>query len=155
MGENQHLQHFRDAGAKAISKDGKHGHTQIQLQQKDVVFQQMFEYPVSDFEAEVGFYISVFGLPAIAMTDDYALFKHQENGYCISFRKDDSMPQPSTIGLKLLFMTTDIPGADVHLDQTGLVPDRDIRKGSPVQDVIHFSTPSGVAVEIWQMPTNE
>lgn len=152
MSDGKTIERMREAGSKAITADGVHEQAVIPLKQDDVVFQQMFEYPVSDFEAEVGFYVSVFGLPAIAMTDDYALFKHPENSYCISFRKSESPPVPSTVGLKLLFMTTDIPGANDHLEQTGFAPDREIRKGSPVQDVIHFSTPAGVAVEIWQMP---
>ena len=145
------LESLRTAGAEAIANDGHHEQTLIPLEQEDVVFRQMFEYPVADFEAEVGFYVRVFGLANIALTDDYALFKHPEYEYCVSFRKVDGSTLKDT-GLKLLFMTTDIPAADAHLEQTGLVPEREIRKGSPVQDVIHCKTPGGVAVEIWQMP---
>lgn len=122
----------------------------IPLRQDNVVFRQMFEYSVADFEAEVGFYASVFGFPFIAMTEDYALFNHPDGSFCLSFIKAD---ETHTNGLKLLFMTTDIPGADEHLGSTGLVDDREIRMGSDVQRVIHFSAPSGLAIEIWEMPT--
>lgn len=143
---------LRQTGARLIDADGQHDSALIPLQQDGVVFQQMFEYAVADFEAEVGFYASVFGFPTIALTSDYALFKHPEAGYCMSFRKDESLLAATTIGLKLLFMTADIPAAEAHLEEIGLVPDRETRKGSPVQDVIHFSTPAGLAVEIWEDP---
>lgn len=143
---------LRSAGIEASSNDGKHEQPLIPLKQENVVFRQMFEYPVSDFETEVGFYVSVLGLTNIALTDEYALFQHPEHGFCISFRRVTDAASFVDTGLKLLFMTTDIPAADAHLGQTGLVPAGEIRKGSPVQDVIHFVTPAGVAVEIWQMP---
>lgn len=155
MHKDLRLNHLRATGARAIASDGRHDHKHIPFEQEHVVFRQMFEYTVAHFEVEVGFYVSVFGFPAIALTDDYALFKHPDHGYCISFRKVNDSSDPSHIGLKLLFMTTDIPAADAHLEETGLAADREIRKGSPVQDVIYFSTPAGVAVEIWQMPTEE
>jgi predicted enzyme related to lactoylglutathione lyase len=112
----------------------------------------MFEYSVVDFNAEVGFYTDVFGFPTIAMTRDYALFTDPGGAYCLSFRKANSSHLP---GLKLLFMTTDIDSADTHLGNTGIVPDRKITKGSDVQRVIHFSSPSGLAIEIWEMPLED
>lgn len=152
---HQHIaDHFRDIGIQVGKSDGEHEQAMIPLVQDGVVFRQMFEYPVADFEAEVGFFISVFGLQMIALDSGYALFQHPDAGYCFSFRKDASMPLPDSIGLKLLFMTTDISLADAHMEQTRLVPDRQIRPGSPVQQVIHFSSPNGVAIEIWQMPTD-
>lgn len=153
MTETDTLDHLRAIGKEAIINDGTHNFSLIPLRQNGVVFQQMFEYPVADFEAEVGFYAGALGFSTIALTDDYTLFKHPEHGYCISFRKDVDLPAPSTIGLKILFMTKDIPQADTHLDQTCLVPNREIRNGSPVQQVISFSTPAGVAVEIWEDPS--
>ena len=141
------------AGINTINREGEHDHELIPFQQQDVVFQQMFEYPVSDFLAEIGFYTAVFGLKSIALDGEYALFTHPEHGYCISFRLVNDAPDLHGFGLKLLFMTTDIPGAEAHLDQTGLVPDREIRKGSPVQDVIYFTSPAGVQVEIWEDPS--
>lgn len=153
MSSMKTAEQLRQAGAESIALDGKHNQEIIPLDQEDVVFQQMFEYPVEDFEAEVGFYVRVFGFPTIALTNEYALFKHPDKGYCMSFRKAEGAPAGSLQGLKLLFMTTDIPATEAHLEQTTLVPDRDIRKGSPVQDVIHFATPAGLAVEIWEDPT--
>lgn len=150
--DGQILDSLRTSGAEAITSDGAHENALIPLEQKNVVFRQMFEYPVADFEAEVGFYIRVFGFKNIALTDEYALFRHPKHEYCISFRKVDSSLALGELGLKLLFMTTDIPAADAHLEDTGLVPKREILQGSPVQDVIHFSTPAGLSIEIWQMP---
>lgn len=146
------INQLRAAGVQAIASEQATG-AQIPLEQDGVVFQQMFEYPVRSFPEEVGFYAEVLGFTPIALTNDYALFTHPRHHYCLSFRLDASAPDPSTIGLKLLFMTRNIPAADAHLEQTGLIPSRTIFKGSPVQDVISFETPSGVAVEIWEDPT--
>ena len=153
MADDQIRELLRQTGQTAITNDGKHDQDLIPLEQENVVFRQMFEYQVEDFEAELGFYVSVLGLANIALTDEYALFKHPEHEYCISFRKNTSNVTAANTGLKLLFMTTNIPTAVAHLELSGLVPECEIRKGSPVQDVIHFATPAGVAVEIWEDPT--
>lgn len=146
------IDQLRNAGLQAIETEAATGRL-IPLEQNGVVFQQMFEYTVRDFPKEVGFYAEVLGFTPIALTNDYALFTHPQHSYCMSFRLDESAADQSTTGLKLLFMTVNIPTADAHLEQSGLVPDRTIFKGSPVQDVISFSTPSGVAVEIWEDPS--
>lgn len=113
----------------------------------------MFEYPAHDFTAEVGFYAEVLGLTPIALTTDYALFTHPQHRYCLSFRADGDAPDLATMRLKLLFMTADIDRADAHLGASGFLPHREIRPGSAVQRVIHFATPNGVAVEIWEDPS--
>lgn len=142
---------LREAGRRAIRNEAATGEL-IPMAQDGVVFQQMFEYPVRDFTAEVGFYAEVLGLTPIALTTDYALFTHPQYRYCLSFRADSDAPSQATTGLKLLFMTADIDAADTHLGESGFLPDREIRSGSPVQRVIHFATPNGVAVEIWEDP---
>lgn len=143
------IDQFRAVGKQVIEGEYS-GASLIPLVFGDVVFRQMFEYPVVDFEAEVGFYAEVFGFPLIAMTEDYALLTYPDGSFCLSFRKAD---ESHIAGLKLLFMTTDIDGADVHLAEAELVNDRAIRMGSEVQRVIHFSSPAGLAIEIWEMPT--
>lgn len=143
------LEQLRESGRQVIESEHPGGPL-IPLEFDTVVFRQMFEYPVTDFEAEVGFYAEVFGFPLIAMTDDYALLTYPNDAFCLSFRK---ACESQIAGLKLLFMTTDVDGADAHLAKTGLVEDRAIRMGSDVQRVIHFSAPSGLAIEIWEMPT--
>jgi len=146
------LDMFREAGAAAILGDERHAPEMLRLEQDGVVFRQMFEYPVADFTAEVGFYALVFGLPTIALTDAYALFAHPDGAYCLSFRKDEQLPSPSVIRLKLLFMTTDVEGTIAQLQQSPVAPELEVRTGSPVQRVVHFSTPAGVAIEIWECP---
>lgn len=145
-------QRLREAGRRAIRNEAATGEL-IPLAQDRVVFQQMFEYPVHYFITEVGFYAEVLGLTPIALTTDYALFTHPQHRYCLSFRAAGDAFDQSTTGLKLLFMTADIDRADAHLGESGLVPDREIRPGSTVQRVIHFATPNGVAVEIWEDPS--
>lgn len=147
--------HFRRVGQEAITNESAEAGNMLPLVQDGVVFRHMLEYPVTDFAAEVGFFASIFGLPSIALTHDYALFTHPEYGYCFSFRKDAHQPLPGSIGLKMLFMTDDIDSADEHLNRTGLVPDKEIRMGSTVQRVIHFATPSGLAIEIWEDPSTD
>jgi hypothetical protein len=155
MTDRNILDTFRAAGATAIRGGARHEHAMLHLAQDGVVFRQMFEYPVTNFSAEVGFFTMVFGLPTLALTDDYALFAHPEGAYCLSFRKDDTLPSPSAIGLKLLFMTTDIEGTKAQLQRSELVPDLAIREGTTVQRVIHFTTPAGVAIEIWECPASD
>ena len=104
MTDPRSLDQFREAGAAAIRFDGRHPHAPLRLEQDGVVFRQMFEYPVTDFTAEVGFFTLVFGLQTIALTDHYALFTHPDGAYCLSFRRDEALPSPSVIGLKLLFI---------------------------------------------------
>ncbi len=155
MTDPRSLDQFREAGAAAIRFDGRHPHAPLRLEQDGVVFRQMFEYPVTDFTAEVGFFTLVFGLQTIALTDHYALFTHPDGAYCLSFRRDEALPSPSVIGLKLLFMTTDIDGTSAQLQRSGVVPDLEIRAGTTVQRVIHVATPAGVAIEIWECPTTQ
>lgn len=142
------LETLRDAGARTITSEHATG-SLIPLDQDGVVFRHMFEYGVADFEAEVGFYSQAFGFSPVAITHDYALFTHPDGSFCVSFRKDT---ENRTVGLKLLFMTADIDAAEAHLAGTGLVEDREIRNGSPVQRVIYFAAPSGLAIEIWEDP---
>jgi predicted enzyme related to lactoylglutathione lyase len=153
MTDRNILDTFRAAGATAIRGGARNELVMLRMEQDGVVFRQMFEYPVTDFSAEVGFFTLVFGLSTLALTDEYALFAHPDGAYCLSFRKDDTLPSPSVIGLKLLFMTTDIDGTNAQLQRSGFVPDLAIREGTPVQRVIHFTTPAGVVIEIWECPS--
>ena len=149
------LDMFREAGAAAIGDSERHARAMLRLEQDGVAFRQMFEYPVTNISAEVGFFALVFGLPTLALTDEYALFAHPDGAYCLSFRKDETLPSPSVIGLKLLFMTTDVDGTIAQLQQSAVVPDLEVRIGTPVQRVIHFATPAGAAIEIWECPATQ
>lgn len=144
------LESLRTSGGSIIECGGPVG-SPLPLEQQGVVFRQMFEYSVADFETEVGFYSTVFGFSIIAMTEDYALFSDVNDGFCLSFRKSGAT---FVEGLKLLFMTRDIDAAEAHLGQTGYLDNRYIKMGSDIQRVIHYNAPSGLAIEIWEMPSD-
>ncbi len=153
MTESDIRQIFQERGASTIATSEPTG-TPIPLDLDDIVFKQMFEYAVVDFAAEVGFFSEVFGFGSIAMTADYALFTPPTGDFHFSIRlADDQHLASSFDGLKLLFMTADFDAAESHIRDNGLVPDAEVRPGSPVQRVLHFATPAGLPIEIWEDPT--
>ncbi len=151
MTDTQAIERFRKSGIETIATEEVTGRL-IPLSQDGVVFRQMFEYAVSDFEVEVGFYSAVFGFPFIALTNDYALFTTPGNDFHVSFRLADDGGHTSMTGLKLLFMTSKLNAAEAHLRGTGLVDDLQVKAGSSVQQVLHLSTPAGLPIEIWEFP---
>lgn len=151
MIDEQPVEHFRNSGSQTIATERATG-SLIPLKQDGVVFRQMFEYPVADFEVEVGFYSAVFGFRFIALTSDYALFTTPANDFHVSFRLADKGGPTAMRGLKLLFMTANVEAAETHLRGTGLVSDLHVGMGSPVQRVLHLSTPAGLPIEVWEFP---
>ena len=144
---------FRERGASTIATGEPTG-APIPLDQAGVVFRQMFEYAVVDFEAEVGFFSEDFGFDAIAMTPDYVLFTPPTGDFHFSIRLADDQHRVSSFdGFKLLYMTADFDAAEAHVRESGLVRDAEVRKGSPVQRVLHLSTPAGLPIELWEDPT--
>ena len=151
MTDQRLIDHFRKSGVETIATERVTGQL-IPLAQDGVVFRQMFEFAVADFEVEVGFYSAVFGFPFIALTNDYALFTTPGNDFHVSFRLATDGDATVMRGLKLLFMTADLNAAESHLRGTGLVDDLHVKAGSPVQQVLHLSTPVGLPIEIWEFP---
>lgn len=144
---------FRERGVATIATGEPTGKP-IPLDFDGIVFKQMFEYAVVEFEIEVGFFSEVFGFDAIAMTSDYALFTPPTGDFHFSIRLvDESHKVSSFDGFKLLFMTGDFASAEAHVREIGLVSDAEVREGSPVQRVLHFATPAGLPIEIWEDPT--
>ncbi len=144
---------FKDRGQKTISTEQATG-ALIPLDLDGVVFRQMFEYAVIDYEIEVGFFSEIFGFSVIAMTQDYALFTTPAGDFHFSLRAAGKHDTASRFdGLKLLFMTADFASAEAHIHASGLIEDAEVRNGSPSQRVLYFTSPAGLPIEIWEDPT--
>ncbi len=144
---------FRERGAETIATGEPTGKL-IPLDQDGIVFKQMFEYAVVDFESEVGFFSEIFGFDAIAMTSDYALFTPPTGDFHFSIRLADEHHRASAFdGFKLLFMTAGFASAEAHVRESGLVSDAEVREGSSSQRVLHFTSPAGLPIELWEDPT--
>ncbi len=50
-------------------------------------------------------------------------------------------------------MTAEIEATRQHLASSNLVPDLTETKGSPVQRVLHLTSPSGLPIDVWEDPT--
>ncbi len=153
MPSEHNLANFRQrfhsalAGASSAVKE-------IPLETEGVVFRQTFEYTVVDFEAEAGFFLDVFGLQTVALSHDYALFTTNGNDFHISFWRASAERQATVMsGLRLLLMTANIDSARTHLTDGRRVPDLHESMGSPVQRVLHLTSPCGLPIDIWEDPS--
>lgn len=143
---------FKERGSQTISTDQPTGRL-IPLDLDGVVFRQMFEYAVVEFETEVGFFSEVFGFSVVAITSGYALFTTPVNDFHVSFTAADEQHAASTFdGFKLLFMSADFASAEAHIRSSGLV-DAEVRNGSPSQRVLYMTSPAGLPIEIWEDPS--
>lgn len=148
-------QTFQERGRQTIATAQPTG-SLIPLDLDGVVFRQMFEYAVDEYETEVGFYSEVFGFSVIAMTSDYALYTTPANEFHFSIRAADEHHAASKFdGLKLLFMTADFATAEAHIRGSGLIKDAEVREGSPSQRVLYMTSPAGLSIEIWEDPSPE
>lgn len=116
------------------------------------VFRCAWEYPVMDFETEVGFYVDVLGFTTIALDDDYALFTTPEEDFTFACRRHpDARPRYS--GHVLCFMTKDIVSFAEALEAR-MGEDSVTRiAGSPVQAVLRIASPAGLRIDIWECPS--
>lgn len=117
---------------------------------KEVVFRCAWEYPVVDFETEVGFWTEAIGLSTLALDNNYALFTTQDDDFTFACRRRESSIDLS--GHILCFMTRDIEMFRSALQKR--LPDGDVttRQGSSVQTVLGVKTPAGLQVDIWEFP---
>lgn len=116
------------------------------------VFRCAWEYSVTDFETEVGFWIEGMGFTTLALDDEYALFTTPDQELTFACRRRD--PGANLAGHVLCFMTNDIDEFGQALRArlpVGFVTRRD---GSPVQTVLGLKTPAGLQVDIWEHPDN-
>ncbi len=116
------------------------------------VWKQCVEYYVTDFAAEIGFWIDIIGLHVVALGPDYAQFISPggEISFAISPASQEQSETPKN-ALRLQFMIDEITetvkvleGRSVAFEQPpqALAADMDIFTAT-------FRTPHGISVELW------
>ena len=79
-------QRWTMVGIDAIER-GSAASTSLPWNFNDTVFRCAWEYPVADFEAEVGFYLEALGFTTIALDGEYALFTTLEGDLTFACRR--------------------------------------------------------------------
>lgn len=139
------LEKWKALGESALS-DGAQGRDMLPFSWwKDVGWKQTFEYPVTEFETEAGFYLDVFGFTPAAFSEDYCLLTTPNEEFAFSFRK--SATQPDLAPFRLQFFTDELDTVLAAVHKRGI--ETRVFEGSPGQRVIGITAPSGLPIEIW------
>jgi catechol 2,3-dioxygenase-like lactoylglutathione lyase family enzyme len=145
------IEEYRDVGTRAIEKGG--AETQpLPWNFSGTVFRCAWEYPVADFEAEVGFYVDALGFTPLAIDHEYALFATPGNDLTFACRRHGD-GNGDYSGHILCFMTRDIGAFTTALEArvgSGAIQRLD---GSPVQTVLRLLSPAGLQLDIWEFPS--
>jgi predicted enzyme related to lactoylglutathione lyase len=145
------IEQLRAIGKHAI-RHGDDGSTPLPWDFTDTVFRCAWEYPVADFDAEVGFYLNVLGLSTIALDEEYALFTTPEEDLTFACRRHDQGNHTYS-GHILCFMTRDIDSFAESLEERVGANEITRFAGSPVQTVLRITSPAGLQIDIWEFPT--
>jgi hypothetical protein len=147
----QSLERLTTIGEDAIANGGRPS-SPLPWNFADTVFRCAWEYPVTDFEAEVGFYLDVLGFTSIALDNEYALFTTPTADLTFACRRHDRESHDYA-GHILCFMTKDIESLAESL--AARIPENAITRlaGSPVQTVLRIASPAGLQIDIWEDPS--
>lgn len=142
---------LRAIGKHAIAQGGREPNP-LPWNFVDTVFRCAWEYPVTDFDAEVGFYLDVLGFSTIALDEEYALFTTPDEHLTFACRRHEQGSHDYS-GHILCFMTKDIESFAESLEAR--VGANTIARlvGSPVQTVLRIASPAGLQIDIWEFPT--
>jgi catechol 2,3-dioxygenase-like lactoylglutathione lyase family enzyme len=115
-------------------------------------WKQCIEYKVTDFPAEVGFFIDILGFPVNAFDPDYAMFTSPGSDFFFSVVPAREGEQPTQDGaIRLQFMVENIIETARELERRGVKFDQ---LPAPVADnsafmIGSFRTPNGIDIELW------
>jgi catechol 2,3-dioxygenase-like lactoylglutathione lyase family enzyme len=110
------------------------------------------EYKVTDFPAEVGFFIDILGFPVNAFDPDYAMFTSPNGDFYFSVvpTREGELPTPHG-AIRLQFMVQDIIETSHELERRGVeftqMPARVADNSSCL--IGSFRTPNGIGIELW------
>lgn len=115
-------------------------------------WKQCIEYKVTDFPAEVGFFIDILGFPVNAFDPDYAMFTSPNGDFFFSVvpvQNEDEVTAPDSI--RLQFMVERILDTAVELERRGVSFDQWPSIASPGSPLIigSFRTPNGINIDLW------
>lgn len=144
------VERMRTIGKHAIALGGRESEP-LPWNFTDTVFRCAWEYPVADFEAEVGFYLDVLGFNALALDDGYALFTTADEDLTFACRRSEHARRDYS-GHILCFMTKDIELFAESLETRVGAHAITRITGSPVQTVLRIASPAGLQIDIWEFP---
>ena len=144
------IEHRRTNGRRAIDQGGAEP-APLPWAFADTVFRCAWEYPVADFEAEVGFHVDVLGFRTIALDEEYALFSTPGNDLTFACRRHEQATG-SYQGHILCFMTREIESFATALESRIGAGAITRVAGSPVQTVLRIASPAGLQIDIWELP---
>lgn len=145
------IDQLRTVGRRAIAQ-GNRPRSPLPWDFSDTVFRCAWEYPVSDFDAEVGFYLHVLGFDTIALDHEYALFTTQDRELTFACRRIEDLPDRGLSGHILCFMTRGIDALEAALQERIGANAITRLAGSPVQTVLRITSPAGLQIDIWEFP---
>lgn len=107
------------------------------------------EYKVSDFAAEVGFFIDVLGCDCNALMEDYAMIQGPEQEFTFSFRpaKNEEAVTPKD-AITIEFMVSNIDELHRELISRGIEFIQSPQEESGGQTA-KFQTPHGITIKLW------
>lgn len=123
-----------------------------------VSWKQCVEYKVTDFPAEVGFFIDILGFPVNAFDPDYAMFTGPDGEFFFSVvptAEDEESTPPDAI--RLQFMVANIIETAAELERRGVVFEHwpaSYAADSPLL-IGSFHTPHGIGIDLWGFDTNQ
>lgn len=136
---------LRERGRKLIEQP-EHETPMIPLKVwEDFPLRFTVEYPVKDFEAEVGFWAEAFGLRFMSLNDEYAICTDEAYSFTFSFQAAFEAVDLSHI--KLQWFTDQLDDAIAALEQREVPHHVYFRSSS--QRYIRTKSPAGVIVEVW------
>ncbi|GAB4396589.1 MAG: hypothetical protein OHK0052_18060 [Anaerolineales bacterium] len=114
-------------------------------------WKQCIEYRVSDFAAEVGFFIDILAFPVNAFDPDYAMFTSPDGEFyfAVVAVPEESATPPDAI--RLQFMIANLNQTVKELETRGVVfaqPPQPCEPGAKLH-IATFHTPHGIAVDLW------
>jgi len=115
---------------------------------------QWVEYKVTDYSAEIGFFIDIMGLPIYAFDTNYAMFTSPDNAFYfgVCMVGEGEVPTPPE-AIRLQFVERNIFATTIELQRRGIVFDvlpAPWEKGSTLYRG-SFRTPNGMRVDLWGM----
>jgi predicted enzyme related to lactoylglutathione lyase len=109
------------------------------------------EYKVADFEAEVGFFLDVFGLESYVLDENDAMFTGLKTEFYFSVVRHDKSTPGDLISLE--FMCEDISKTHKELVGRGVefeTPPKPYQESGNLY-IADFRTPNGIRVRLWGM----
>ncbi|MFA4986612.1 MAG: VOC family protein [Candidatus Brocadiia bacterium] len=112
-----------------------------------------FEYCVTDFAAEVGFFTDVLFLPVLTISENYVMFSGENEDFHFSIvpaEKGKETP-PGTFAME--FMLDDIFAVHKELESKGVQFEKTPVRYAPQSKlfICEFRTPNGILVRLWSI----